>query len=72
MINTELTGTTEKIEHMELAAAALTDFQKSLRKQKDVLTEFEPQTWYSLVDYATVYARDDIRFTFKNGTEIKA
>jgi len=24
------------------------------------------------VDHATVYGRDDIRFTFKNGMEIKA
>jgi len=24
------------------------------------------------VEYATVYSREDIRFTFKNGMEIKA
>ena len=28
--------------------------------------------WYSLVEYAMVYSREDIRFTFKNGMEIKA
>ena len=26
----------------------------------------------NLVDYVTVYGRDDVRFTFKNGMEIKA
>ena len=36
------------------------------------LTEFNEDEWYSLVDYATVYSREDIRFTFKNGMEIKA
>ena len=29
-------------------------------------------SWHGLVDYATVYSEYDIRFTFKNGQEIKA
>ncbi len=36
------------------------------------LTEFNEDDWYSLVDHAMVYSREDIRFTFKNGMEIKA
>ena len=36
------------------------------------LTAFNEDDWYSLVEYATVYSREDIRFTFKNGMEIKA
>ena len=36
------------------------------------MTEFNGEDWYSLVEYATVYSREDIRFTFKNGMEIKA
>jgi site-specific DNA recombinase len=36
------------------------------------LEEFSIDSWNSLVEYATVYSADDIRFTFKNGQEIKA
>ena len=28
--------------------------------------------WYAMVDFMTVYGKDDVRFTFKNGMEIKA
>ncbi len=35
------------------------------------LTAFDGDAWYSLVDYVTVYSKDDIRFTFKNGMEIR-
>ena len=38
----------------------------------DELTEFTLESWHGLVDYGTVYAVDDIRFTFKNGQEVKA
>ena len=36
------------------------------------LTEFKEDNWYSPVEYATVYSREDIRFAFKNGIEVKA
>ena len=39
---------------------------------RKVLEEFSIDIWNSLVEYATVYSTDDIRFTFKNGQEIKA
>ena len=48
--------------------AVLTAFEKL----PDTLTEFTLDNWHGLVDYATVYAEDDIRFTFKNGQEVKA
>ena len=34
--------------------------------------EFSLESWHSMVDYATVYSADDIRFTFKNGQEFQA
>lgn len=40
-------------------------------KRLDGVTEFQPALWYSLADYTTVYNKDDIRVTFKDGTEIK-
>ena len=47
-------------------------FLKELAKRNELLTEFEPEAWHSLVDYVTVYSEEDIRFTFKNGKEIRA
>ena len=29
-------------------------------------------SWYAMVNFMTVYGKDDVRFTFKNGMEIKA
>ena len=40
-------------------------------EQADQVISFEPGLWTLLVDHVTVYGKDDIRFTFKDGTEIK-
>ncbi len=34
------------------------------------LTEFDEGLWGTLVDFMTVYSKDDISVTFKDGTEI--
>lgn len=47
-------------------------FVSGLEQMDDPLTEFNEDDCYSLVDFATVYSRENIRFTFKNGMEIKA
>lgn len=36
-----------------------------LRKQKRLITEFDERLWCSLLDFATVYTADDVRFAFK-------
>ena len=38
---------------------------------REPLTEFRDTDWLAMVDYITVYSKDDIRVTFKDGTEIK-
>lgn len=43
------------------------DFLKALRKQGGEVTEFDENLWCSLLDFVTVYSKDDIRFTFRNG-----
>ena len=47
-------------------------FFKTFKQLPDSLEEFSIDSWNSLVEYATIYSTDDIRFTFKNGQEIKA
>ncbi len=46
-------------------------FLAELEKQEDVIMEFDESLWYALIDYVTVFNKDDVRFTFKDGTEIK-
>ncbi len=48
----------------------LKQFVKTIKEQ-DLITEFDEVLWSSLADFITVYAKDNIRVTFKDGTEIK-
>ena len=41
-------------------------------QSREPLTEFRKTDWLAMVDYITVHSKDDIRVTFKDGTEIKA
>ena len=60
-------GITEKQAHREKIEL----FLDGLQKQKELLTDFDEDLWYSLIEYVTVFDKEDIRFTFKDGTEIK-
>ena len=60
-------GITEKQAHRE----KIKMFLDGLQKQKELVTGFDEDLWYSLIEYVTVFDKEDIRFTFKDGTEIK-
>ena len=45
-------------------------FIKELREQQ-LIEKFDERLWGSLVDFITVYSKENIRVTFKDGTEIK-
>ena len=45
---------------------------ETLEDQDGVISEFDEGLWCSLVDHVTVYGKEDVKFTFKNGIEIKA
>ena len=66
------TAVTEEISDKQTRLSTINAFLYTLRKQDNLLTEFDEKLWCSLVDYATVYDKDDVRFTFKDGTEIQA
>jgi hypothetical protein len=57
---------TEKITDKQTRFGTMNDFLNALRKQEDLITEFDAELWCSLVDFGTVYDKDDVRFTFKN------
>ena len=69
MIRLEAVGSaiTERVAKREKTERFLVEVEK----RDGLLTEFNEEDWYSLVEYATVYSREDIRFTFKNGMEIR-
>ena len=46
-------------------------FLAELERQDGVVTVFDEEQWYSLVDFVTVFNKEDVRFIFKDGTEMK-
>lgn len=60
------------IEEHQLKREVIKAYTGRLAEQKETLTEFDTDLWTGLVDFITVYAKDDVRVTFKDGTEIKA
>jgi hypothetical protein len=67
-----LEAVAEEIHQRQTQRANYEAFLKAFEKLPDQLTEFALETWHSLVDFATVYSENDIRFTFKNGQEVRA
>ncbi|WP_256388677.1 zinc ribbon domain-containing protein [Olsenella sp. HMSC062G07] len=61
-----------EIERRTLVRETIETFLTDLEKQDKAITSFDEETFCSLVDHITVYGADDIRATFKNGSEIKA
>ncbi len=40
--------------------------------EANLVDKFDTALWCGLVDFVTVHSKDDVRFTFKNGQEIRA
>ena len=66
-----LEAVTGEISDKQVRQATIEAFLDEL-KRLDGVTEFQPALWYSLVDFITVYSKDDVSVTFKDGTEIQA
>ena len=41
-------------------------------REQELITVFRPEDWLTMVEYMTVYSLDDVRVTFKDGTEVQA
>ncbi|NCD10376.1 MAG: hypothetical protein EOL98_13365 [Negativicutes bacterium] len=46
-------------------------FLSELKKHGGILTEFDTMLWHSMVDHVTVSNQEEVRFTFKDGSEIQ-
>ena len=61
----------EAIRFKRATAKTMDSFAKALNSRKTALTEFDEGLWGTLVKYMTVYGKNDIGVTFKEGTEIR-
>jgi len=67
---TNLELVTEQIKDKTTRHKNLEIFLDKLQKQDKLISEFDPLLWNSLVDYVTVYEKDRVQVTFKNGSKI--
>ncbi len=61
-----------EINNRKLRYETLGHFIKTIKEQSDTITEFDDNLWGSLLDCITVHSKDNVVFTFKDGTEIRA
>ncbi len=71
-IKAKLDAISEQISDKQARRASIEQFLKTLKKQNGLIDSFQQNLWCGMVDFMTVYSKDDIRVTFKNGMEIKA
>ena len=65
-----LDETTHAIAEKKVRRGTIERFLAEL-EQGEMPTEFRERLWMNLVDHVTVFGKEDVRFTFKDGTEIK-
>ena len=61
----------EQIESKKAKRELFKGFIRTLEKQDGLVEEFDAGIWSSLVREVIVKAKDDIRFIFKNGFEVR-
>ena len=49
----------------------LKEFIKTLSSQAEMITESDSTLWGVLLDHVTIFSKEDARFTFRDGTEIR-
>jgi Tfp pilus assembly protein PilE len=70
-INEQLTALEGAIRERKSRKTKTELFLKALKKQERMVTEFTETLWHSLADHAVVNSKEDVRFIFKNGMEIR-
>ena len=69
---TRINELTDKISEAKARRHKMAGFIDELKKRDGIITEFDDALWHGLVEYATIYSYRDVRFTFKDGSEINA
>lgn len=71
-IRAKLDSVSRKIAELQAKREMTEIFLLNLQSIEGTVHSFSETMWLNLLDHMTVYSDEDIRFTFKNGTEIKA
>jgi DNA invertase Pin-like site-specific DNA recombinase len=69
--NAEFIKTEKQIAERRARYEVLGHFIKTIKEQSDTIIEFDDNLWGSLLDCITVHSKDNVVFTFKDGTEIR-
>ncbi|MBQ1389901.1 MAG: hypothetical protein IIY78_09800 [Clostridia bacterium] len=68
---TKLEKVTAKITRIKSDNERMRQFIKTLKSTPDIVTEFDEETWYALIDHVIVNSREDVRFVFCDGREVR-
>ena len=71
-IQARLDSLEAEIKRRKLRRSDIDRFIGDLMRQPAIITTFDPILWSTMVERVTVHGKNDIRFTFRNGTEITA
>lgn len=69
---TRLDTVTSEIHDKNSRRKSIESYLSLLEERKETITEYDPLLFHGMVEFVTVYGKDDIRFTMKDGTEVKA
>lgn len=69
-LQTAYTTVVEEYSEVRNRFSQATYFYNQLLHQSGLITEFSNTLWRAMVDHVTVYSKDRIVFTFRDGTEI--
>ena len=71
-IQARMEATESEIKRRRLRRTNIDRFIEDMMRQPEIITTFDPILWSTMVERVTVYSKMDVRFTFRNGTEIAA
>ena len=60
----------DAIKDKQSRQATIEAYLETLKSQGTLVERFESAFWCALLDFVTVYSKKDVRFTFKDGTEM--
>lgn len=69
-IEKEISDLNAKIAAIKAQRERISIFLKALKNENKLITEFDEELWYAFVDKVTVYADNQLKFQFKDGSDI--
>jgi site-specific DNA recombinase len=67
-----LDDVTAEIHDKNSRRQSIESYLKLLEERKEAIDKYDALLFHGMVDFVTVYSKEDIRFTMKDGTEVRA